>query len=135
MSGPTRSIEATGTPRPSAAIWARIVFEPWPMSVAPENSTTVPSARRPTSMSEGLGSDVLPMPYHIAATPTPRRIGLPPAPSLCAAAAARIADQGSRSASRQAGRPALASSSWDVAVSEPTRSALRKRNSRGSMPS
>ena len=30
-------------------------------------------------MSEGLGSDVLPMPYHMAATPTPRRIGPPSA--------------------------------------------------------
>ena len=48
-----RSIAATGTPRASAAIWARTVLEPWPMSVAPENRTTVPSRGRPTSTSTG----------------------------------------------------------------------------------
>ena len=36
-----------------------------------------------------------------------------------------MADQRGRSASRQAGRPALATSSWDVAVREPACSALR----------
>ena len=46
-----------------------------------------------------------------------------------------MADQRGRSASRQAGRPALATSSWDVAVREPARSALRARSSSGSMPS
>ena len=47
------------------------------MSVAPENSRTVPSRAIPMSTVDGLGSDVLPMPYHMAPMPTPSRSGSP----------------------------------------------------------
>ena len=135
VSGPTRSIRATGTPRASAAIWARIVFEPWPMSVAPENSTMCPSARTPTSISDGLGSDVLPMPYHMAAIPTPRRTraGRPLVVPRGVGAHGRPARAQGLEAGGQAG--ARRRAAGRSRSGRPARSALRSRNSSGSMPS
>ena len=48
------------------------------MSIAPDSRTNDPSGRGPTSISEGFGSAVLPIPYQSAAMPTPRRRRLPP---------------------------------------------------------
>jgi hypothetical protein len=56
---------------------------------------------------DGLGSDVLPMPYHIAPIPTPWRIGRVPAADADSSSASR---QAGRNASRHGARPALASS-------------------------
>ncbi len=135
VSGPTRSIRATGTPRASAAIWARIVFEPCPMSVAPENSTMCPSARTPTSISEGLGSDVLPMPYHMAAIPTPRRTGAGRPLVVPRGVGAHRRPAGAKRLQAGGQARARGAARWEVAVRSPARSALRSRNSRGSMSS
>ncbi len=75
------------------------------------------------------------MPYHMAAIPTPRRTVRVPDAAFRRTASARSAAQRGRSASRQAGSPALARSSWPVIVIDPARSALRSRSSSGSMPS
>ena len=58
-----------------------------------------------------------------------------PGVALCAAASARSRRQCGRSASRQAARPALAASSWPLAVVSPARIALASRSSSGSWPS
>jgi hypothetical protein len=47
------------------------------MSCAPLYSVYRPSLRSPIRMVDGFGSDVFPIPYHIAPMPTPRRTGLP----------------------------------------------------------
>jgi len=63
----------------------------------------------PMRIVDGFDSEVLPMPYHIAAMPTPRRMTLPLTSlhrAFAASAAARAACQRGRSASRQAASPA-----------------------------
>jgi hypothetical protein len=85
-------------------------------------------------MVDGFESDVLPQPYHMQATPTPRR-ALPFACALCRRAASRPARQAGRSASRQGAMPTLVSRSCPVAVVCPPRSAFFSRNSRRSMQS
>ena len=65
---------------------------------------------------EGFDIEVLPQPYHMHAIPAPRRRWRPPAEALKASASSRNAFQRGRSASRQATSPALASSTWPVAV-------------------
>ena len=123
---------ANGTPRPSAAIWASTVVEPWPMSMAPDSKTNDPSRRAPILTVEGFGSAVLPIPYQSAAMPTPRR--RVPGLARAASASARSSVQLGRSASRHSASPALARSSWPVAVRSPARSAFRSRSSSGSIP-
>ena len=137
VSPATRSMAVTGVSSASAAIWVRIVFEPCPMSWAPLNRTYDPSGRRPIRMVDGFVSDVLPMPYHIAPMPMPRRIGLRSAAAtwLWCRASSVPSTQAGRRASRQGANPALAASTWPVAVVDPARSALRSRISRRSMPS
>jgi hypothetical protein len=73
----TRRIDPDGTPSASAAIWTITVEAPWPMSTAPEYSVSTASRSRPSSIVEGFVIDVLPMPYHMAPIPTPRRSGCP----------------------------------------------------------
>ena len=90
---------------------------------------------RPTRMVEGLGSEVLPQPYHMPATPAPRRSGPSPralrsrglrsAPASNAAAAPR----GRRGCRRRRRAPGRSRSAGRAP------SALRMRNSSGSMPS
>src|SRR5258707_14939503 len=73
VSPESRSNWSSGAPRASAQIWVTTVAEPWPMSTAPWCKATRPSRFRPTRIVEGLGSEVLPQPYHIPAT---MRVGL-----------------------------------------------------------
>src|SRR6266436_5674628 len=70
-----KSKHAMGARKASAQICVTIVFDPWPISTAPWCSATLPSRFSPMRTVEGFGSDVFPHPYHIPATPTPRRIG------------------------------------------------------------
>ena len=64
-------IASAGTPNASAMIWTITVLAPWPMSIAPWCSHTVPEASMPTFMVDGLGSEVLPQPYQQVPSPTP----------------------------------------------------------------
>jgi hypothetical protein len=66
-------------PRASAAICSMMVLDPWPLSTAPENSVMRPARVTPVTIPDGLDMPVLPMPYHMQATPAPRRrwIGCP----------------------------------------------------------
>ena len=75
---------------------------------------------------------VLPQPYHMQPTPTPRLATCEP--RLKASAAARALAQAGFNASRHWSSPALASSTCPVAVSWPARMALIRRNSSGSIP-
>ena len=84
-------------------------------------------------MVEGLLSAVLPMPYHMQPMPTPRLSGSSRALARAASSSARR--QRGSSASRQGARPALASSTWPVAVASPARSAFFRRIASRSMPS
>jgi hypothetical protein len=43
VSVPVTRTRSTGMPRPSAATWAILVFRPWPISVPPWFTLTVPS--------------------------------------------------------------------------------------------
>ena len=65
-----------------------------------------------------------------------RRAGSRPAPpaSLCALASSRSRRQCGRSASRQAASPALAVSTWPVAVASPARMALREPKLQAVLP-
>src|SRR6202140_1929929 len=73
VSPESRSKLAIGAPNASAQIWVTIVFEPCPISTAPWCNAIRPSRFSPILTVEGLGREVLPQPYHIPATPTPRR--------------------------------------------------------------
>ena len=73
------------------------------------------------------------MPYHMQPMPTPRRTG--PSCVLVRTASLSARCQRGASASRQGARPALASSTWPVAVASPTRIAFFRRSSSRSMPS
>ena len=44
----TTVTQSTGAPSSCAAIWAKIVRAPWPMSDVPALTTTLPSASRRT---------------------------------------------------------------------------------------
>ena len=91
-------------------IWSMIVDEPCPMSCAPLRNRIRPSRDRVTRIAEGFDIEVLPQPYHMQATPAPRRRWRAAAEALTASASARSAVQCGRSASRQATSPTLASS-------------------------
>ncbi len=69
----------------------------------------------PMRMVEGFDIDVLPQPYHMQPTPTPRRSG-PSTARLKASASARNSAQRGFNASRHGAIPALASRTWPVAV-------------------
>ena len=66
-------------------------------------------------MVEGLGSEVLPQPYHMPAMPTPRRSLAPLRPLNCFDFGAGRRQCG-RKASRQARMPTPAPSTWPVTV-------------------
>ena len=107
-----------------------------PVAPREQDDGAVARARRSRS-SDGLGSDVLPMPYHMAPIADaaadrarrrrPRCAPRPPRAAPPSAAA---------SASRQAGRPALATRSWPVAVARPGPQRVARAGSRaGRCPS
>src|SRR5438270_3345912 len=75
VSAETRSKRSIGAPSASAQIWVMIVFEPWPISIAPWCKAILPFDFKPTRMVDGFGREVLPHPYHMPAMPTPRRTG------------------------------------------------------------
>src|SRR5712691_6559392 len=128
-----RSNRSIGAPIASAQIWVTIVFEPCPISTAPLCRAILPSGFNPTRIVEGFGREVLPQPYHMPATPTPRRSG-PLALALKEAASARAADHLDRKASKQARTPTPSLSTWPVTVGVSSSNAFRIRNSRRSIP-
>ena len=134
VSAETISSSAIGAPSASAQICGMTVLEPCPMSTAPWNSANLPSGFRPSRIVDGLESEVLPQPYHMPATPTPRRSG-PAAAPLKEAAAASASRQRGRSASRHALKPMPSAKTWPVTVASPASNALRMRNSSLSRPS
>ena len=73
VSPTTSSNFSGGSPSASAAICSSTVVEPWPISTAPLKKVSRPSRDSAMRMVEGLGSEVLPQPYHMQAMPTPRR--------------------------------------------------------------
>ena len=72
------------------------------MSWAPFRYTTLPSRDRVTRIDDGFDIDVFPQPYHMHATPAPRRRRPCLADALKASASLRSARQCGRSASRHA---------------------------------
>ena len=74
------------------------------MSTAPLKKVSVPSRPSVMRMAEGFGRAVLPQPYHMQATPTPRRHR--GALALWLATRASAASQSGFRASRHLGRPA-----------------------------
>src|SRR5579883_3200046 len=76
VSAEARSNRSSGAPSASAHICGMTVFEPWPISTAPWNKVRRPSGVRPSRMVDGLGSEVLPQPYHMPATPQGFEAGL-----------------------------------------------------------
>src|SRR5207248_816058 len=77
---------------------------------------------------EGLGSEVLPHPYHIPATPTPRRRG-PLAFMLNSAVSLRASSHRGRKASKHARMPTPSPSTCPVTVGVSPFSTFRIRNS------
>ena len=132
VSADARSIFSIGAPSASAQICAITVFEPWPISTAPWNRAIRPSGLRPRRIVEGFDSEVLPHPYHMPATPTPR-LSAPRASALYRSAADRASRQCGRSASRHALKPMPSAKTCPVTVGSPAPSALRMRNSSGSI--
>ena len=92
--------------------------------------------RSPIDIVDGLAMTVLPMPYHMHATPVPRTRESDDraACALNAATASRACRQPARNAVRHARRPTLASSRCPVGVVSPARNAWRSRYSSGSWP-
>src|SRR5574338_1715357 len=92
-----------------------------------------PSASMPTFISDGLLSEVLPMPYHEQAMPAPRLMRSEA--SLNSAAALFQSRQYGSRTSMVSAMPTESSSTWLVMVASPGRNAFSRRNSSQSMPS
>src|SRR6202162_5153048 len=115
VSPESRSKRSIGAPSASAQIWVTIVFDPCPISTAPWCKAIRALRFSPIRTVDGLGREVFPHPYHIPATPTPRR-RTPAAFELNSAASRRAAFHFGRNASRQARIPTPAPRTCPVTV-------------------
>ena len=116
----TTVTQSSGAPSSWAAIWAKIVRAPWPMSDVPEYTTTLPSASRRTVACDRpvVGPDFSPtaMPR-----PRPAGTGLP---------------QPMRRAARSTASAQIPSAGVSPGMNvSPRRARLRRRSSTGSIPS
>jgi hypothetical protein len=121
----TTCTSSVAMPSSSAAICARTVSDPWPVSTVPVSRVAVPSSLTLTHRALGLAATVKPMGYHMQAMPRPRRLTTAPRP-----------------VSSRSARPQLQRLPYHHAVqpgrsgsSDPSENALSSRMSSGSMPS